>query len=419
MSKLALLGGDKYRKEEFKCQRGIEKEEQEAVVEYIRKNNVLSSYRGNYTENFWGGPEVKSLEEEFGEKFDSNPGISVNSCTSGLIVACGAIGIKPGDEVIVTPWSMCCSATAPMVYGGVPVFCDIDYNNFCIDVDKLEEKITPKTKAIIMVDLFGGIPDYNKLYKLKKKYGLYIIEDAAQAIGAKRDNKFAGTFGDVGVFSYTQGKHLTSGEGGMILCNDADLYMKCALLRNHSESVIHDMSEKEREEYSDFNLPGMNLRMTEIQAVIIKEQLKKLDDYVEYRIINVKKLQDKLSEFDFISFPKKECEHSYYVMPFYFHEEKIGISRNKFMEALRAELSGEKGRIDRGIPFVGGYINPLYRFPIFKDRNFNPDDYPITEKLQNKDFCLTLYHALQLNDQDIEDIYQCFKKVVDNGAELI
>lgn len=414
MIKLACLGGRKVRNKLFPSQKTIGKEEIKAVTE-VMKTKILSGHRGNFTENFWGGKQIRALQKEFAEKFNPNyKALAVNSCTSGLQIACGAIGLKPGDEVIVTPWSMSCSATAPMLYGATPVFCDLEDEHFCIDPDKIEALITRNTKAIIVVDLFGHIYDYEKINKIALKHHLYVIEDAAQAIGAKKNGRYAGTFGHIGCFSFTQGKHLTSGEGGMILTDDPELYMKCALIRNHSEAVINDMQNHppyDITNWEDFLLPGSNLRMTEIQAAIIREQLKKLDNYVEYRKINAKKLKDRIGSIPGIKPEESKCDNSYYVLSFHYDENKIGIPRNKFIEAVKAELDFEEGRIDRGIPIVNGYIKPLYHFPIFKNYGFNSDDYPVTERLQNKELFITLYHGLDLSDDDIEDIYISFYKV--------
>ncbi len=432
--KLALNGGKPIRKEFFPKQETIGFEERTAVQEFLENDPVLSGYRGSYSPNFWGGEQVHSFEKELSAMMNC-PSLAVNSCTSALQIACGAIGLQPGDEVIVTPYSMTCSATAPLLWGATPVFADIELDHFCLDPESIKSKITDKTKAIIVVDLFGQPYDIKAINDIAKENNLYVIEDAAQAIGAgifKNDikaipdskstqfkiydhNKHCGTFGHIGCFSFTQGKHLTSGEGGAILTKDDELYYKCALLRNHAEAIANGMPDKLLKKYK--NMFGFNMRMTEIQAVILREQIKKIPRFVEKRNYNVGALQMA------INIPcikhstiRKDCTHSYYVMPMFF-DRCVGIARrDNFVKAVKAELTSELNRVDRGVPIGGGYINPLYKFPLFQDRKIEP--LPNTEQLQNEDLIITLYHNLELEPEDIEDIASAFKKVWDCREEL-
>jgi len=446
---LAINGGQKVRTEPFPAQETIGFEEATAINDFLGMDFVLyhdlttyslglksnppplSGYRGNYTKYFYGGEQVQKFEQEFASKFDSTFAIVVNSCTSALIIACGAIGLKPGDEVIVTPWSMTCSATAPLFYGAVPVFADIEPEYFCLDPDDVERKITKRTKAIIVVDLFGQPYDI-RINEIAKKHNIWVIEDAAQAIGSKCLENYAGTLGDIGCFSFTQGKHLTAGEGGVITTNNPELALKCQLIRNHSEAVVNDMEEKgDHFLYTYSNLAGYNMRMTELQAVILKEQLKKLDKFIEMRNRNVDGIYNGLLAMPFcIPAPRSHCEHSYYVQPFLWTSLKYKNYRNKFIQAVIAELTGEEGREDR--PMLGcGYIKPIYLMPIFqhmshwtfntKTRSHNvykEGDCPVVEKLWKETFFLSMYHNLPLTDDDIDDIVEAFYKVWENKEEL-
>jgi len=183
MAKLAINGGRKVCKEPFGDQLTYGAEESVAVFKHMAERKLLSGYRGNWIPAFWGGPEVKKFEDAWSEYFNVPYCLAVNSCTSALQIACHAIGLTHGDEVIVTPWSMSCSATAPMVCGAIPVFADIEPEQFCLSYDSVCEKITSKTKAIIAVALFGS-PIDPRLYDLAKEKGLYLIEDCAQAPAA-------------------------------------------------------------------------------------------------------------------------------------------------------------------------------------------------------------------------------------------
>lgn len=451
MAELAIKGGNKIREKYFPGQYStvLDQDSNNSIscnlIDLV-DDNVFSRYRGNATHNFFGGKWVKATEELLGEKVKCKNTLLVNSCTSALFIACAAIGLQPGDEVIVTPWSMSCSATIPLFFGAVPVFADIEYDSFCLNPDDVARKITNKTKAIIVVDLFGNIADYERLRQLAIKYNLYIIEDAAQAIGAYKkiyhDNdgyteKYAGTFGDIGCFSFTQGKHFTCGEGGAIVTNSEDLYRRCALIRNHAEAVIHDSTfgnltgdSRIDDGYTtnDLCLVGGNFRMTELQAVVLYEMLSKWDEVVSIRRNNVVKLKDvqKIVPYIEVAHPRSGVEHSYYTMPFYFKLDDNKVDRNKFIQAVKAELSEEEGRIDRGVPINAGYITPLYMLPLFKNnRNtvLAPYRYekglcPVCEHLQNNEFFLTLYNGLPLTNDDCNDIVEAFYKVYKNIDEL-
>jgi len=419
VSKLAINGGPKVRETYFPPQRTIGNEERAAVM-VAMESHSLSHFRANLGPNFRGGPIIQAAEKAFGEMFGGTA-ISVNSCTSGLWAACAAIGLEPGDEVIVTPWSMSCSATMPILFGAKPVFADIESDYFCLDAESVRSKITDKTKAIIVVDLFGQ-PYSEEIDRIAVEHGLHVIEDAAQAIGSTRDNKFAGSLGGYGTFSFTQGKHLTSGEGGMVLIKGRSMGIKSA--RNHSECI--------RAEYLDIKNPfmkndvGLNLRMTEPQAAIVIEQLKKLPDFIKYRQENVAKLNDKLSQIPAITPAKVRpgCTHTYYVAAYHF-DTQCNISRDSFIDAVKAELMGDSERVDRGVPLNSGYITPLYKFPTFSDpthwaiRNQNYNiALPNVERLQDQELFITLFHGLDLQDSDIDDIANAFFKVWENREEI-
>ena len=409
MSELAIHGGTPVREHLFPSQNTMDIRESIAVSEVMRDGR-LSGYRGSWCNEFYGGPEIQALEKDWKEKFGGKHAIPVNSCTSGLQVACGAIGLQPDDEVIVTPYSMTCSATAPMLYGARPVFADVDPNTFCLNPDSVEQKITSKTKAIIVVDLFGHPFDVDEIYEIANRHDLAVIEDAAQALGATWKNIKTGTLGDIGVFSFNYGKHLTCGEGGMIVTDNDDLAMKCRLLSNHSEAVINGMPEVERIKYQ--HLPqGFNMRMTELQACIIREQMTKFDALLEKRMANVNYLIEALSGIPAIIGPriKKNCTHTFYVLAFkwdnYFAD---GIHRDTFIEAVKAELTPRHDRDGEGVPIGCGYIKPLYRMPIF---GVKENLCPVCEDLWQNKLFLTLYHAPNSTIEDMKDIVAAFYKV--------
>lgn len=426
MGKLAITGGVPIRHGLLPAQLTIGEEELQAVHN-VMINKLLSGFRGNSSEAFNGGPKIKEFEEKFLNLFNKKywNAVSVNSCTSALQLACGAIGLKPGDEVIVTPWSMSCSATAPIIYGATPVFADIEYPYFCLYPKSIEERITEKTRAIIVVDLFGQ-PFDPAIIEIAKKHNLVLIEDAAQAIGSSYKNIPAGFLGDIGCFSFTQGKHLTAGEGGMAVAQLGNAYsLNLQLLRNHAEAVLSDAGMEEVGE----NLVGFNMRMTEIQAAILIEQLKKLYEYVFKRQQNAFYFANRLKEIPALTPApvRPGCTHSYYVQAFFYDQGKAeGIHRDKFIHAVKAELKPQEGRVDLGVPISCGYIKPLYKMPLFqgrkhwalKDYNYNAMPCPVAERLWKEDLFLWTLNGLDLNDADRKDIADAFDKVWENREEL-
>jgi len=430
-NKLALFGGSKTRTRLFPDQNTIDDREIDAVIKVMRKGR-LSGYRGNWCPEFMGGPSVQELEKEWQRRFNVKHAIAVNSATSGLHIACGTVGIKPGDEVIVTPYSMSCSATAPMIYGSIPVFAEIERDYYCLDPDSVEERITEKTKAIIVASLFGQ-PYSWEINKIARKHGLIVIEDAAQAVGShlyskdtpdRNETLAAGTLGDIGIFSFNYGKHMNCGEGGMIVTNNDDLALRCRLIRNHAEAVINGMGGIDRGRV-DLSLVGFNMRMTEINAAIIKIQLEKFDEMQTSRMINVEYLNKKLSEIPAIEIGKirPNCSHTYYVLPFQWDSKKAdGLHRDKFIEAVKAELVEREGREGEGVPIGCGYIQPLYLMPLFQYKNgfrYQKGTCPVCEDLWKNRLFLTLLHSPNSTLNDCQDVANAFEKVWENRGKLV
>lgn len=428
MAELAIKGGEKVRKDLFPAYKVIGEEEEKAVVQVIR-SGILSKYLGCWEADFYGGPQVKALEEEWAAYFGAKNAVSVNSATSALYCAVGAAGIQPGDEVIVSPYTMCASATAPIIYGGIPVFADIEKDYFCLDPDSIEERITPRTKAIIVVNIFGQPHNAERIRKIAKEHNLVIIEDNAQGPGATYNGEYAGTLGDIGVFSLNYHKHIHCGEGGIAVTNDNELAERMRLIRNHAEAVVGD------KEYDNLiNMVGFNLRMTEVEAAIAREQLKKLKRLVDERISNVNYLIEKFQDIPCIkTVPvRSECSHVYYMHPLMYDEKAVGIERELFVEAVRAELAPTKLRETEGVRVEAGYCTPLYLLPIYQKRiAFGGGGYPFAghtinyerglcpncEDVQNKIILHDLMRPGVTHD-DLDDVYRAFRKVYENIGEL-
>jgi len=415
---LAINGGEPYRKEPFPNHPVIGDEEKKAVMEVLDSGNV-STFLASPGKYFLGGKKIKEFEKVFADYFGSKYAVAVNSGTAALHAAVAAVGVRPGDEVIVTPYSFTSSATSAFMNNAIPIFVDVDENNFCIDPRKIEEKITEKTKAIIIVHLFGGPADMDRIMEVAKKYNLKVIEDCAQSPGATYKDKLLGTIGDCGIYSLTESKHVTSGEGGMLITNNEEIAEISRLLRNHGEAVVEGMPRS----YKSFIL-GFGYRMTELDAALGLEQFKKLDKINEERINLVEYLSKKIED-QIIGIKPCLNNHNgknvYFILGFKYDEDKVGIPRDLFIKALNAE----------GIPFGAGYVKPLYLSPIYhenrhlaldlfaKDVIYDKGICPVVEKLYEKDIILTLMARPPATFKDMDDIVGAMKKIIENKEELL
>jgi perosamine synthetase len=356
-----------------------------------------------------------------------NHAVSVNSNTSGLFTAIGACGIQPGDEVIVSPYTMSASAIAPMVYGGVPVFADIDPDTFCLDPKSIEKVITPRTKAILIVHIFGHPADMETILAIAKKHKLMVIEDCAQAPMGKYKGTYVGTMGDIGVFSLNYHKHIHTGEGGIITTNNANLAERIQLIRNHGENVV------EAKGVTDItNMIGFNYRMTEIEAAIGIEQLKKLPTLLAERLKNAAFLHERLGSLKGLSSPPWTDGHTFYVQPLCYNENVLGVHRNKFVSAVKAEIPSAVLR--ETAPLIGaGYVKPLYLQPIYQQKvgkcSFNCSHYegevnyskgicPVAERMHFTELITHEYMRPGMTQTDLDDVVRAFEKVVNAVHEL-
>ena len=429
MSKvLAINGGKPVRTKLFPAYNTIGKEEKAAVMKVLDSGN-LSQYLGAWTDDFFGGPRVREFESNWAEAFGVKYAVSVNSNTSGLFTAIGAIGIKPGDEVIVSPYTMSASAIAPLVYGGIPVFADIDPETFCMDPQSIASKITPRTKAILVVHIFGHPADMDAIMKLANEHNLSVIEDCAQAPMGKYKGGYVGTMGDIGVFSLNYHKHIHTGEGGVIITNNPELADRCQMIRNHAENVTGIREIKDLT-----NLIGYNYRMTEMECAVGIEQLKKLPGLLEKRLENVAFMNEQLSHFPAFEILPDLTDGSvntYYVYPVKFNKEKAGIDRNRFVDALKAEIPSAVLR--ETAPLVGaGYVKPLYLQHIYQQKaawafdsrlfdgaiEYGPGLCPVAERMHFEELITHEYMRPGMKKKDMMDVVNAMEKIFDNVGEL-
>jgi len=421
MRNCAIYGGRPVREKAIPWTSTMGEEETNAVVE-VMKSGILSAFLANNGEKFLGGPKVREIEKAFSSRFGSKHAISVNSATTALHTAVAACGIGPGDEVLVSPYTMVASASAILMNCAVPVFVDVDPNTYTMNPDEIEKWITPYTKAILTVNIFGLPGNLPRIMEIAKKHNLYVIEDNAQAPGATVNGKEAGTIADIGVFSLNYHKVIHSGEGGVLLTDDDELARKCQLIRNHGEVALDEQNDM------DTVVLGSNIRMSELHAAIGIEQLKKLDGFLDTR----RKLAYKITEnfkkrkgFDGVSVPDGYT-HSYYVYPFKFHKDVWGISRETFAKAMSAE----------GFPLGVGYVKPIYLMNIYKHKRvFNETTYPfafidhptqeykeglcpVVEKMYNEELLTADICRIPFTEKDIDDFFIAVDKIWSERKEI-
>lgn len=420
---LALLGGPKAIDREFERYQSIREEEVNAARDVV-ESGVLSQFLGCWDADFYGGPKVQEFEGACREYFGVKHAITVNSWTSGLIAAVGAIGVEPGDEVIVTPWTMCASATAILHWNAIPVFADVEPDTFCLDIKSVEANISPRTRAIMAVDIFGHSADMDALNELARKHGLKVISDTAQAPGALVNGKYAGTLADIGGYSLNYHKHIHTGEGGVLVTEDDELADRLMLIRNHAEAVVGD---KGIENLS--NMVGYNFRLGEIECAIGVEQLKKLKALVATRQRAAERLTEGLRVLPGLRTPvvRDGSTHVYYVYPLILDVNRLGVERTSLVEALEAE--GVSG-------LMAGYANvhllPMYQkkqaygfngFPwssslCERDIDYSKGICPVAEELHERSFLGLEMCLYELSDADVDAVVAAFHKVWANLDRL-
>ncbi len=336
------------------------------------------------------GKYVTEFENKFAEYCGVKHGISCFNGTVAIHLALAALGVKKGDEVIAPSFTMI-GTTNPIVYcGAKPVFVDSEPITWNMDVSKLEEKITERTKAIIPVHIYGHPTDMDPLLDLANKYGIKVVEDAAEAHGAEYKGKRAGSMSDAGCFSFYSNKIITTGEGGIVVTNDEGLAEKLRSLKNHAfgkPRFIH-------------NELGFNYRMTNIQAAIGLAQLEQIDKFVEARRNNAKLYNELLKDVEGVTLPKempwaKNVHWMYGILL----EDSFGINKDEAMEKLKA----------LGIE-TRSFFLPMNQQPVYKKLGIKiKGKYPVSEELFRKGFYLP--SSSSLTEKQIVTVVEGIKSI--------
>jgi len=407
LAKLALKGGEPVRKKPFPKWPVFDEGEMEALKE------VLES-------GFWGigGSRKREFEEKFAAYQDARYGVAVTNGTAALEISLRALGVGCGDEVIVPAYTFMATAIAVLYVNAIPIFADIDPETYTIDPKSVESLISERTKAVLPVHIGGRPADMDAILSIAKKNDLYVLEDACQAWGAEWRGRRVGAIGEMGAFSFQSSKNITSGEGGMIVTNDEDLYVKAWSL--------HNCGRLPQKAWYEHHLPGANYRMTEFQAAILLVQLRRFDEHTKRRIENAQYLDSKLSKIDGIK-PLKNDErvtrHAYHLYIFRFNSEAFGgIPKSTFAKALQAE----------GIPASVGYSKPLYKeayleyfrecplsCPYYgKVIDYSSVKLPVTERACHHEGMWLPQYVLLGSKNDMDDIVAAFEKIKENIDEL-
>ncbi|MBC8555893.1 MAG: DegT/DnrJ/EryC1/StrS family aminotransferase [Candidatus Brocadiales bacterium] len=380
-SKLALYGGRKAINGDFPQWPLWD------IREKIALEEVLNS-------SVWGlqGSAVPKFIEGFKQLQNVSYVLPVCNGTIALILALEALGVGLDDEVIIPDYTFMATAVAPLKVGAKPIIVDIDKDTFCLDPKKLEQAITKKTKAIIPVHFGGNICDMEAILKIASKHNLSVIEDSAHAHGASVNGKFAGSFGDIGTFSFQSSKTLSCGEGGAIVTNNKDIFSK--IYSYHNCGRISDQPD-----YAHF-LPGSNYRIGQFQAAILNAQMNNFPDQLERRDKNGKLLSELLSKIDGVK-PQKRAEnldrHGHYLFTFILEAD---IPREPFKRALVAEgcLVDLEYPSIHTLEFMKPYVDPQR-------------EYPVSTLLADRSICL--YHnALLGTAEQTEQIAKAIEKVL-------
>ncbi len=349
------------------------------------------------------GPLTQKFEAELSTYYANRKTACFSSATAGLYASLVAIGIKPGDEVITTPLTFVATANVIAMLGARPIFVDIERDTFNIDVKKIEEACTEKTKAIMPVH-YAGLPvDLDPLYEIAKRKNLRVIEDSAHAVGTSYKGRRIGTFGDIQVFSFHPIKNMTSGEGGCVVLDSESEMKTLGLQRFHGiDRSIWDRFSKNGSTYYDVVYPGFKSNMSDIQAAIGIHQLSEVEMLNERRRYLANRYREAFSDMRdkliMQGIPQYDFVHSGHLFPICLVDEK---KRDNFMGFLKENSIG-----------TTPYYTPLHLFSYYqKEFGYKKGDFPEAEYVGERIVCLPLYYALQEDEQDyIIDMVKKFFK---------
>lgn len=409
MSKLALHGGEKVKNTPFGTGKRFGKEELKHLEEALEQNTLF----------YWYGNKVKELTKKFADMYGAKYCVATTSGTASIHVALGTVGVTAGDEVITAPITDMGTLIGILYQNAIPVFADLDPYTYNMDPKSIEAKITPKTKAILVVHLAGNAADMDPIMEIARKHNIKVIEDCAQSYMCYYKGRLAGTIGDVGCFSLNDFKHISTGDGGMVLLNDEELYHRALRFADKN----YDRLSKDPAAMRKIEYLAPNYRMTELQGAVGLAQLDKVQAICEKRNEYGDFLSEAIKDLPGIYPPKvpEDNKCSYWFYMFRIDEKEAGVTRDEFCRALNAE----------GIPCQAGYIPTcVYEYDLLVNKSVFPgSDLPFSinhdkdEITYGKGMCPTAEEILNTaikmgisefyTQKDMNDIATAIKKVSD------
>ncbi|MCC6906278.1 MAG: UDP-4-amino-4,6-dideoxy-N-acetyl-beta-L-altrosamine transaminase [Anaerolineae bacterium] len=346
------------------------------------------------------GPKVAEFEAAFTSAIGVSHAVAVNSGTAALHAAVFALGIQPGDEVIVTPMTFAASANAVLYQGGTPVFVDVDPDTLLIDPGTVRRAVTERTRAIIAVDYAGQPCDYDTLYAIAREHNLRIIDDACHAIGGSLNGRPVGTLADLSTFSFHPVKHITSGEGGVITTDDADLAARMRRFRNHGIDSDHHQRSKTGSWFYEMHDLGFNYRLTDFQSALCTSQLARLDGWVARRQAIARQYDAAFAQMPAVR-PlgyRAGAVHAHHLYVIQLELERLCVDREAIYAALRAEGIG-----------VNVHYIPVYLHPYYREQGYQTGLCPLAEAAYQRILSLPVFPAM--SDADVQDVIDAVGKV--------
>ena len=377
MEKLAIKGGNPVSEKHIPIAKPIFPENTfRDVIEVLQSGHVIQ------------GSKTAQFEEEFRKDAGAKYAYAVNSGTAALHTAYASV-LKPGDEVIVPDFTFIATASTVIFAGGKPVFADIDGETLTIDVEDVKAKITPKTKAVAPVHLFGNGADMKALGEIAEEHSLFLVNDAAQAHGTRVDGKDVGAYDDLNCYSFYPSKTLTTSEGGLVTTNSKELYEKGLLFRNHGQQTRYLST-----------ILGLNYRLTDIAAVIGLNQLKMFNEFLAKRKRNAKVLSEGLKRIEGLKPQKlgKGVDHSYSYYTVIMDLDQYKCTRDEYVDALKAE----------NVDCMIYYPLPPSKQPALRKYG-SKAKYPVAEDLSKRVFSVPVHPAL--SEEDVDKVVEALEKV--------
>ncbi len=388
--KLAVLGGKPVRRAMLPYGRQwIDDDDIAAVVETLRSDWLTT------------GPKVEEFEKALADVTGARHAVVVSNGTAALHAAMRALGIGPGDEVIVPAMTFAASANCIVYQGGTPVFVDVEPDTLLIDAAQVEAKITPRTKAIVAVDYAGQPCDYDALQELAERHGLRLVADACHAIGGSYKGRLVGSLADLNTFSFHPVKHATTGEGGAITTDDEALARRMRVFRNHGITSDHRQRAKENPWFYEMVELGYNYRLSDIQCALGISQLRKLRAWVERRRAIARMYDEAFGAMQGVSplETRPDASHAYHLYVVLL-DAPLQCGRGDVFAALRAE----------GIGVNVNYV-PVHLHPFYRERfGTRAGMCPVAEDAYERLLCLPMFP--RMSDSDVEDVIVAMNKVI-------